>query len=397
MSKRPHTESTSADKTALGFDFQYYFFILKLLHLKPGESIGLEVIDDVHTTELDNDRQIYYQVKHTIHDNSNLTTRDPDLWKTLSNWSRVISDDNDGRADEKQQLEFLEKSEFVIFSNKLDNVDNEVVNLINSFKQSLIDINSFNKELKKIRLSTESKKIVAYMDNLLSLKQTVLEKFLLSISFELGKNDIFPMIYESLRAKMVDEKNIEDVFRNLDSDMRKDNFITIKSGNKFEVSFDDFYKKYKIYFQISASKLPIRPLKSSLPSISEIKEQIFIKQLLDIEDFEADDFDQLTRLTTHMLKLEDNIFKWFENGEITRNKYEDFHSNTKTIWENILRIKKRKGLTQEKSLEIIDELRKERLSIDGQELDIEMSNGEFYYLSNIPEIGWTLDWERYKK
>lgn len=397
MSKRPHTESTSADKTALGFDFQYYFFILKLLHLKPGESIGLEVIDDVHTTELDNDCQIYYQVKHTIHDNTNLTTRDPDLWKTLSNWSRVISDVNDGRANEKQQLEFLKKSEFVIFSNKLDNDDNEVVNLINSFKQSLININSFNEELKKIRLGTESKKIITYIDNLLSLKQSVLEKFLLNISFELGKNDIFPMIYESLRAKMVDEKNIEDVFRSLDSDMRKDNFITIKSGNKFEVSFDDFYKKYKIYFQISASKLPIRPLNSSLPSISEIKEQIFIKQLLDIEDFEADDFDQLTRLTTHMLKLEDNIFKWFENGEITRNKYEDFHSNTKTIWENILRIKKRKGLTQEKSLEIIDELRKERLSIDGQELDIEMSNGEFYYLSNIPEIGWSLDWERYKK
>lgn len=332
MSKRPHTESTSADKTALGFDFQYYFFILKLLHLKPGESIGLEVIDDVHTTELDNDCQIYYQVKHTIHDNTNLTTRDPDLWKTLSNWSRVIIDDNDGRADEKQQLEFLKKSEFVIFSNKLDN---EVVDLINSFKQSLININIFNEELKKIRLGTKSKKIVTYIDNLLSLKQTVLEKFLLSISFELGKNDIFPMIYESLRAKMVDEKNIEDVFRNLDSDMRKDNFITIKSGNKFEVSFDDFYKKYKIYFQISASKLPIRPLTSSLPSISEIKEQTFIKQLLDIEDFEADDFDQLTRLTTHMLKLEDNIFKWFENGEITRNKYEDFHSNTKTIWGNI--------------------------------------------------------------
>lgn len=69
MSKKPHTETTNADKTALGFDFQYYFFILKLLHLKPGESIGLEVIDDVHTTTLDNDCQIYYQVKHTIHEN----------------------------------------------------------------------------------------------------------------------------------------------------------------------------------------------------------------------------------------------------------------------------------------------------------------------------------------
>ena len=60
--------------------------------------------------------------------------------------------------------------------------------------------------------------------------------------------------------------------------------------------------------------------------------------------------------------------------------------------------KQKKGrLNSRKSIEIIDELRKEKLSIDGQELDIEMSNGEFYYLSNIPEIGWTLDWERYKK
>ena len=309
MSKRPHTETTSADKTALGFDFQYYFFILKLLHLKPGESIGLEVIDDVHTTTLDNDCQIYYQVKHTIHEKINLTTRDPDLWKTLSNWSKVISDDNDGRTNEKQQLEFLKKSEFVIFSNKLDNEDNEVINLINSFKQSLINISSFVKKLKQIRLGTTSKTIITYIDDLLSLKQSVLEKFIININFELGENDIFPMIYKSLKGKMVDEKNIKEVFRNLDSDMRKDNFITIKSGNKFEVSFDDFYKKYKIYFQISASKLPIRPLNSSLPSILEIKEQVFIKQLLDIEDFETDDFDQLTQLTTHMLKLRRQYFQ----------------------------------------------------------------------------------------
>ena len=364
MSKKPHTESTSADKTALGFDFQYYFFILKLLYLKPGESVGLEVLDDVHTTNLDNNCQIYYQVKHTIHENTKLRTRDPDLWKTLSNWSKVIVDKNDGRDNENEQLEFLKKSEFVLFSNKLDNEKNEVINLINSFKQSSINLNGFISELESIKLRTKSETITAYINDLLSMDQAVLEKFILKINFELGKNDILPMIYEALKGKMVDEKNIEDVFRNLDSDIRKDNFITIKLGKKFEVSFDEFYAKYKIYFQISASKLPIRPLISELPSISEMKEQIFIKQLLDIKDFESDDIDRLTRLTTHMLKLEDNIFKWFENGEITHNKYEDFHSNTKAVWENILTSKKRRGLTQDKSLDMIDELRKERLVID---------------------------------
>lgn len=397
MSKKPHTESTSADKTSLGFDFQYYFFILKLLHLKPGESIGLEVVDDVHTTELDNNCQIYYQVKHTIHENTNLQTRDPDLWKTLSNWSKVISDKNDGRANEKSQLEFLKKSEFVLFSNKLDNKNNELINFIASLKQSLININGFISELESIKSGTKSETIIAYINDLLSLNQSVLEQFLLNINFELGKDDIFPMIYEALKGKMVDEKNIKDVFRDLDSDMRKDNFITIKSGKKFEVTFEYFYAKYKIYFQFSASKLPVRPLISELPSVPEMKEQIFIKQLLDIKDFEANDVDQLTQLTTHMLKLEDNIFKWFENGEITNNKCESFHSNTKTTWENNLRSKKRKGLTQDKSLDMVDELRREKLVIDSQELDIEMSNGEFYYLSNIPEIGWTLDWEKHKK
>lgn len=228
MSKKPHTESTSADKTALGFDFQYYFFILKLLYLKPGESVGLEVLDDVHTTNLDNNCQIYYQVKHTIHENTNLRTRDPDLWKTLSNWSKVIVDKNDGRDNENEQLEFLKKSEFVLFSNKLDNEKNEVINLINSFKQSSINLNGFISELESIKLRTKSETITAYINDLLSMDQAVLEKFILKINFELGKNDILPMIYEALKGKMVDEKNIEDVFRNLDSDIRKDNFITIK-------------------------------------------------------------------------------------------------------------------------------------------------------------------------
>ena len=397
MSKKPHTESTSADKTALGFDFQYYFFILKLLYLKPGESVGLEVLDDVHTTNLDNNCQIYYQVKHTIHENTNLQTRDPDLWKTLSNWSKVIVDKNDGRDNKNEQLKFLKKSEFVLFSNKLDNEKNEVIKLINSFKQSSININGFISELESIKSKTKSEPITAYINDLLSIDQAVLEKFIPKINFDLGKNDLFKMIYEALKGKMVDEKNIKQVFRDLDSDMRRDNFITIKLGKKYEVSFDEFYAKYKIYFQLSSSKLPIRPLLSELPSIPEMKEQIFVKQLLDIKDFEADDLDQLTRLTTHRLKLEDNIFKWFENGEITHNKCENFHSNTKTIWENNLRSKKRKGLTQDKILDMIDELRRERLVIDSQELDIEMSNGEFYYLSNVPEIGWSIDWEKYKK
>lgn len=68
VSKKTQSEKISSEKKSIGFDFQYYFFLWKLLSLKEGESVGLEVKDDVHT-ELDNDFHIYYQVKHTTQKN----------------------------------------------------------------------------------------------------------------------------------------------------------------------------------------------------------------------------------------------------------------------------------------------------------------------------------------
>ena len=102
MSKeKTHSEKTAAETKSSGFDYQYYFFLWKVLSLKKGESVGLEVKDDVHT-ELDNDEQVFYQIKHTVQTKSdgssaNLKTSDTDLWKTLSNWAQVISDKNDNR------------------------------------------------------------------------------------------------------------------------------------------------------------------------------------------------------------------------------------------------------------------------------------------------------------
>lgn len=397
MSKKPYTESTSADKTALGFDFQYYFFLYKLLQLKEGESIGLEVKDDVHT-DLNNDCQLFYQVKHTVHKDKNLTTRDIDLWKTLSNWAKIISDKYDNRADVVEQINFIKKSEFILFSNKKTNQNNEIINLIEQLKKSSIDMNKFCDELELIKSDTAStSKIIPFIDNVLKLDKLVLHNYILKVGFILEDRDIIEMIYGALRVKMVEKCHIEQVFRDLYSDIKRQNFITIKEGEKFQISFDDFYNKYRVYFHPSITKLSIRPLTKNLPSHSEMKAQTFIKQLLDIEDFNDNDTDELARLTAQKIKLENNIIDWHRKGEITYNKCEAFHNDTKANWKNSWKSKNRRTLDNDKSLEMIDDLRKEKLVIDGQELDTDMSNGEFYYLSDIPEIGWSIGWEKYKK
>jgi hypothetical protein len=77
-------------------------------------------LDDVHT-ELANNRQVLVQLKHTIQVNAdgstkNLTTLDSDLWKSLSNWSLIISDPKAGRDTVEKQASFVEKTDFLLVS-----------------------------------------------------------------------------------------------------------------------------------------------------------------------------------------------------------------------------------------------------------------------------------------
>jgi hypothetical protein len=120
--ERSFAEKTSAADKSIGFDYQYYYFLDKLLNLKMGQSVGLEIKDDVHT-DLDADFQLLFQLKHTTQLSatgkpSNLTELDGDLWKTLSNWSKAITDKTQGREDELSQILFLNRTEFHLVTNK---------------------------------------------------------------------------------------------------------------------------------------------------------------------------------------------------------------------------------------------------------------------------------------
>ena len=62
---KTHIEKTAAETKSIGFDYQYYFFLWKLLSLEMGESVGLEVKDDVHT-ELNNNTQVLSLISRRV-------------------------------------------------------------------------------------------------------------------------------------------------------------------------------------------------------------------------------------------------------------------------------------------------------------------------------------------
>lgn len=401
MSNKTHIEKTGAETKSIGFDFQYYFFLWKILTLKKGESVGLEVKDDVHT-ELKNDINIFYQVKHSVQttktgDIKNLTSSDIDLWKTLYNWAKVISDENDNRKEIKSQLEFVKKSHFIMWSNKNLSPTNKITDNIEKLQNKTISISDFTKKIKEFKQSSKDDNIKNYIEEFLLLDKDVLYQYVLKISFELGEDEIIQNCKDAIETKFIPKNEIDNVFSKIDSRIKEDNFIAIKTGNKIQISFEDFQKKYRKYFNNTRNeRLQIVPLTIDLPD--KLESQIFIKQLLEINDIKIDDIDLMAQFTRFKLKLENNITKWYTEGEITIEEIDSYRDEAILKWSNKFRaLTNKSDFNDNSSLDIINHLREENLRIDGQELGTELSNGEFYYLSDIPKIGWKKDWEKHIK
>jgi len=400
---KTHTEKTAAESKSIGFDYQYYFFLWKVLLLQTNESVGLEVKDDVHT-DLSNNHQVLYQLKHTIKKNSqnstaNLSTSDLDMWKTFSNWSKVIADAKDARSTIQAQLNFVEKTSFVLASNKSSNKSNDVVRIISQLQSGTKNESDVRTYFQSLEKTTQNYDLKGYINDVLSLDKRVLKRFLLNTFFHLDDDDIITKCKEAIKAKMIPLEKIEKAFNAIDSTIRADNFLQVKKGIKIEITFDDFYKKYRRLFDLYRNgSLDVQEFKGALPH--NLEDQIFIKQLKEIGFVRSDDFEYIAKLTTFKLKLLTNLNDWKLDGNITDLEVERLKSNALNLWENEFRIQHVGDIAEEeynkKGLEVLKAVLKESLKLAEQDLDIDLSNGKFYSLSDEPVIGWRQDWKKHK-
>lgn len=399
---KTHTEKTAAESKSIGFDYQYYFFLWKVLLLQPNESVGLEVKDDVHT-ELSNNHQVLYQLKHTIKKNkddsiANLTTSDLDMWKTFSNWSKVISDVNDLRSTIPAQLSFVEKTSFVLASNKSSNNSNKVVIIISELQSGTKNESDLRTYFNTLAKTTTNQDLKGYIKDVLNLDTKVLEQFLLKTFFHLDDDDIITKCKVAVKSKMIPQNKIEQAFKMIDSTLRSDNFLQIKDKVKIEISFDEFYEKYRRYFDIFRNEtLIVQEYKGVLPD--KLEDQIFIKQLLEIGFVEIGDFEYISRLTLFKLKLLNNLEDWKREGEITDIEIKRFKENAYNLWDTEFRLHNMGTFSEEeynnKGKEVLRSVLKHSFNLSGQELDVDMCNGKFYSLSDEPIIGWRKDWKKH--
>lgn len=398
--EKSFSEKTSAGDTSIGFDYQYYYFLLRILNLGIGQSVGLEIKDDVHT-ELDADFNILYQVKHTVQTNAAgapiaLTELDSDLWKTLYNWSQVISDKADGRGEIAAQLTFVDKTEFHLVSNKSHSKSNNFLQLVVDFHGSNGDFEPLRAHIDTLANKTQDEDIRKYILAVTQLDLTVRKKFFENVRFELELEDIIGRIKRSIREKIVDVEKIDAVFERLDSRIRSDNFLAVKNGQAIKIDFEEFAKRYaKIFDDARTKKLVYYRFEPELPQ--DIFAQQFIKRLLEIGAIAATDDERAVEYTKYKLRISKYLEQWVQEGNLVSDEVEDFHEDVFLRWENEFYDSFRKCANVEEVIDsamgLLTQLRRERFRLNETDLDTKLSNGELYYLSDIGRIGWHRDWK----
>ncbi len=399
----------TAGPIAIGFEYQFYYFMYLAIDLKQGQKIGFEVKDDVHIEKQDG-TVIMYQTKHSIVKNAtgdiqNLTTLDVDLWKTLNNWTDFINAD-------KKNSSFLNENEFILVTNKSEN-NNDFITTLTLFKLDS-DIDKVVLKIDELEKKTQDETLKKYIKNVGKLGKNKLKLFLKKLVIETDNDGIIKKIKDRLLEKYYHDDLVDPIFESLSSNLNMAKYLDIKDRKKFEISSEDFAKRFGKCFKVATEikPLPRREFPVLLPD--DLENQIFIKQLLDIGEIQAGSND-IRDYTTQMLKFLNHFTYWSEEENfILLTDIKEFKNNSIQIWTNEFKAKYRQierkindgssindleDEVKNLAIDLVDYIRKQDLYITGfSALGAEFSNGHYYALSDNLEIGWHFDWEnKYKK
>lgn len=391
-----HLEQTAADKSALGFEYQDLVLVNILLGLKPGEQIGLEVFDDIHTESISDDLCLI-QVKHSL-SGGNITERDIDLWKTLYNWLKSAP-----------ELPAGKNITFQIYSNKSLNNQN-LIALLKSAKsnkkkiiEAVSEIFTDIKAAESLKEKTDpANPIFKYVKALATAKKAEVEFILERFRFHTDTADVTLQINDKLSYLAVPASKLDDTRKFVVGAYKEHKVATIVGGEKViitydifrvqmgferilrsarsnEIDYDRFYDKYYHFQQLGDL--------SFLTST-------FSRQLKDIGLPQEDVIDH----GIEMLATEDLIRDLKKEGDFTYHDDARLAQQCEMSWKKIHR-QAHGTFTQINPQSVLaaqacyNATINKELKLKNIALPEGFSKGKFIRLSDLPSIGWKVDWK----
>lgn len=389
------TIDTNAGGSIAGIIYQIYYYLYRLLTIGVGEVVSLEKFEDVGVEM--GESKTYYQLKHTSKTTETkverMSNRDTGLWKTLSMWVDKIKE---GRSEEEQKA-WIDESDFVLLSNKATE-DNVFFHKVEAYKNNREwdELKSYIEEQAAKGVAEEEKKktIRTYINNVNDYP--LLKEFLLKVRPEFKsdddiRNEIDFLLVNQQHFKDPDAKRLRETLYGRLAGMLKGGSLEF-SMESFHEKFGELFEKMQVRKFVATNKACVIP--------DNPKDQTFIRQLVDIDDYMAQSIDDIKNLTLQKLRFENDYNEALEVSDADDRAI--FESDVKNRW-NIKHKKYNRGIdgstpiedVKKAAMQVVDSIREEELLFDNDKLNSEQSNGCFYYFSDgkTPKIGWKYDWK----
>jgi hypothetical protein len=388
-------EQVAADKSQLGFDYQDLVCLEYLIDMKQGESVGLEVFDDVHHERIHGGKALI-QVKHSVDDTEAVTNRDLDLWKTLYNWSKAlecISDDN---------------IQLIFFTNKKKTTRK---GLVEQLDQNTIKITGIEKEISSIKADINKKESVKeegaaenpvkkYVDYVDSLTSEQKYRLFSKIVFVFSVTDIFDRLRSKIEYFSIDSNKTLDVVYQLIGVYRKKKYELIKGGNKLNIDFDTFRKEFQFdrVIKLCQDRKVNFSSYHGFKNINNInpKVGVFAKQLEDINI----DSDDILEYAMEYAATSMFIQEMISEGEFSTTEDEAINEELYSFW-RILHKRNYNGrdISNEQNhmtfaRNCLYDLEGTNLVVSNSTLAQPMVIGKGMELSDLRRIGWRKDWKK---
>ncbi|MEI7367845.1 hypothetical protein WCT94_09455 [Pectobacterium sp. 1950-15] len=380
-------DKTSAEKKSIGFSYQDYVALKHALELKPEESIGIEVFDDLHLENI-NGQKTFIQVKHSINNSNNITNKDIDLWKTLYNWSEAIKIINDKDVS------------LVFYTNKGLTLESGIVKLLSSDTK---EINQINNEIIEILQAHKNHDddIYKYIYSIANLPDNVSERLFRSITFQHSEDEIIVQIKTLLKTFSIPDDKIDDVFHNISGAFFEYKYNQVKKKNKIIINYKDFRNTLAVDRIIQISRNCINnfdqyyDFESAYPT--DIESKISYKQLQDLDL----NIDAIIKYINEMAKTDAFIQKLKSIGDLTTQEEKLIYKKAFDEWQSrhlIAYMRSRYSEINEDHLSIAFYVYSELtgncdITLENNKLPRSMTTGAFLLLSDKPKIGWLQNWE----
>lgn len=403
-------KSSTAKGPASGYIYQFEVALSQLSSLNDNQSILIESIDDVAKIDENGTYIATIQAKHSISTTGkSFGNTSEDLWKTFEIW---ITNIKNGKLNSSNKF-YANSNKGVVKNSLID-------------KMSKITYDEFLKEISSIE---DTQKIKLQIKESKNEKATSIKIILSRIEYVLLHKKELKIIFENF-SLLDNQINIKKAFFNAInlggfSDEKKDDFYFTFLGwiqdkskefwlNKSEAKFSkfDFDIKYNSLRDIHLiNKLYFR--KKDLLENSDLintqtfnKNQLFIKQIEDIDRFQKDVIIE-EAIIDYLCRDLEMVHLLSTSSPFTRDDFEKFEKKCIKKWSEIVR----KNITEpnlqdytfeqlnQMSITIYDEIMIE-LRIDFQDdfgfndSNKYIQNGTFLSLSDKPLIGWHPEWEK---